>query len=161
MQVRTNSGYDLVRAVKRVRMPSAQLSSQISAQEFRAIGVSVPAPPLPRGSECLRLCLMGDDLLEILADAKRLAKRYREATGRPLGVTGEVAEYEAQVPAKPRCAVPLREYQCGRSPLDMSLHPLEPRKEQPIREQELDAASYQWAVPMRRGCGRCPLNSFS
>ena len=38
---------------------------------------------------------VSDDLLEILADAKRLAKRYREATGRPLGVTGEVAEYEA------------------------------------------------------------------
>lgn len=38
---------------------------------------------------------MGEDLLQILADAKHLAKRYREVTGRPLGVTGEVAEYEA------------------------------------------------------------------
>ena len=34
-------------------------------------------------------------LLELLAEAKRLAKEYRELTGRPLGVTGEVAEYEA------------------------------------------------------------------
>lgn len=34
-------------------------------------------------------------LLEILSSAKVLAKEYRELTGRPLGVTGEVAEYEA------------------------------------------------------------------
>ncbi len=34
-------------------------------------------------------------LLEILSSAKALAKEYRELTGRPLGVTGEVAEYEA------------------------------------------------------------------
>lgn len=31
----------------------------------------------------------------ILADVKRLAVEYYEATGRPLGVTGEVAEFEA------------------------------------------------------------------
>ena len=34
-------------------------------------------------------------LVELLGEAKRLAKEYRELTGRPLGVTGEVAEYEA------------------------------------------------------------------
>ena len=34
-------------------------------------------------------------VLEILAEAKNLAKRYREVTGKPLGITGEVAEYEA------------------------------------------------------------------
>src|SRR5262245_34061534 len=34
-------------------------------------------------------------LLELLAEAKRLAKEYYDLTGRPLGVTGEVAEYEA------------------------------------------------------------------
>ena len=33
--------------------------------------------------------------LKLLAEVKRLAKEYRELTGRPLGVTGEVAEYEA------------------------------------------------------------------
>ena len=32
---------------------------------------------------------------DLLAQVKSLAKVYREATGRPLGVTGEVAEYEA------------------------------------------------------------------
>jgi hypothetical protein len=32
---------------------------------------------------------------ELLGEAKRLAKEYRELTGRPLGITGEVAEYEA------------------------------------------------------------------
>jgi hypothetical protein len=33
--------------------------------------------------------------LAILADAKKLARRYYSVTGRPLGVTGEIAEFEA------------------------------------------------------------------
>lgn len=36
-----------------------------------------------------------DPALEILAEAKKLAQRYRALTGKPLGITGEVAEYEA------------------------------------------------------------------
>lgn len=39
--------------------------------------------------------MTSDPLIDVLRDAKRLAIRYRELTGRPLGVTGEVAEYEA------------------------------------------------------------------
>jgi hypothetical protein len=35
------------------------------------------------------------EILEILLAAKKLAQRYRALTGKPLGVTGEVAEYEA------------------------------------------------------------------
>ena len=34
-------------------------------------------------------------VLEILRKAKLLAQRYRKLTGKPLGITGEVAEYEA------------------------------------------------------------------
>ena len=34
-------------------------------------------------------------VLEILRKAKRLAQQYRALTGKPLGITGEVAEYEA------------------------------------------------------------------
>ncbi|MSQ30980.1 MAG: hypothetical protein EXR64_02995 [Dehalococcoidia bacterium] len=34
-------------------------------------------------------------ILEVLSDAKRLAAEYYEITGRPLGITGEIAEYEA------------------------------------------------------------------
>jgi len=34
-------------------------------------------------------------VLEILATVKVLAREYRQLTGRPLGATGEVAEYEA------------------------------------------------------------------
>ncbi|MBZ0291590.1 MAG: hypothetical protein K8L99_03390 [Anaerolineae bacterium] len=34
-------------------------------------------------------------LVPIIAEAKRLAIEYRRITGRPLGVTGEIAEYEA------------------------------------------------------------------
>ena len=35
------------------------------------------------------------ELEVIIADAKAVAHRYRKLTGRPLGITGEVAEYEA------------------------------------------------------------------
>jgi len=39
----------------------------------------------------------GEDrrVLEILSEAKKLAQEYRALTGKPLGITGEVAEYEA------------------------------------------------------------------
>lgn len=33
--------------------------------------------------------------LDLLSEAKRIAREYRHLTGRPLGVTGEIAEYEA------------------------------------------------------------------
>ena len=33
--------------------------------------------------------------MNILRDAKTLAQQYRALTGKPLGITGEVAEYEA------------------------------------------------------------------
>jgi hypothetical protein len=35
------------------------------------------------------------EVMEILAAAKKLAQRYRTLTGKPLGITGEVAEFEA------------------------------------------------------------------
>lgn len=34
-------------------------------------------------------------IMEVLSAAKELARAYRELTGKPLGITGEVAEYEA------------------------------------------------------------------
>jgi hypothetical protein len=34
-------------------------------------------------------------IMQILKEAKKLAQRYRSLTGKPLGITGEVAEYEA------------------------------------------------------------------
>lgn len=33
--------------------------------------------------------------MEVLCEAKKLAQEYRALTGKPLGITGEVAEYEA------------------------------------------------------------------
>lgn len=39
--------------------------------------------------------MTADLVLEVLAEAKNVAQRYRELTGKPLGITGEVAEYEA------------------------------------------------------------------
>ncbi len=34
-------------------------------------------------------------IMDILQKAKKLAQQYRALTGKPLGITGEVAEYEA------------------------------------------------------------------
>ena len=36
-----------------------------------------------------------NELAEILRDAKSLAREYRKLTGKPLGITGEVAEFSA------------------------------------------------------------------
>jgi hypothetical protein len=36
-----------------------------------------------------------EELDEVISKAKVVAKRYRQLTGRPLGITGEVGEYEA------------------------------------------------------------------
>ena len=36
-----------------------------------------------------------DRVMTVLRDAKALAQEYRTLTGKPLGITGEVAEYEA------------------------------------------------------------------
>ncbi len=36
-----------------------------------------------------------DRILAVLCEAKKLAREYRSLTGKPLGITGEVAEYEA------------------------------------------------------------------
>lgn len=36
-----------------------------------------------------------EQVLDVLRQAKVLAQRYRSLTGKPLGITGEVAEYEA------------------------------------------------------------------
>ena len=35
------------------------------------------------------------EIEKILTEAKRLSRRYKEITGKPLGITGEVAEFEA------------------------------------------------------------------
>jgi hypothetical protein len=36
-----------------------------------------------------------NEIAEVLADAKSLARKYRKLTGKPLGITGEVAEFSA------------------------------------------------------------------
>lgn len=38
---------------------------------------------------------MPDSIVALLGEAKKLAQRYRQLTGKPLGITGELAEYEA------------------------------------------------------------------
>jgi hypothetical protein len=37
----------------------------------------------------------GDRVYQLLSTVKALAQEYRELTGKPLGITGEVAEFEA------------------------------------------------------------------
>ncbi|TCJ18389.1 hypothetical protein EZJ19_02450 [Parasulfuritortus cantonensis] len=39
--------------------------------------------------------MANDAVMAIRAEAKKLARRYHALTGKPLGITGEVAEYEA------------------------------------------------------------------
>ena len=36
-----------------------------------------------------------NEIAKVLSDAKSLAKKYRKLTGKPLGITGEVAEFSA------------------------------------------------------------------
>src|SRR5688572_17566858 len=49
-------------------------------------------PSRPSGSMKIEAT---NSVMAILAQAKLLAQKYRQLTGRPLGITGEVAEYEA------------------------------------------------------------------
>ncbi|WP_236180533.1 hypothetical protein [Pseudomonas sputi] len=53
---------------------------------------------LSHGNELQQAALIQDEILEILEivkEAKVLARRFYRLTGKPLGVTGEVAEYKA------------------------------------------------------------------
>ena len=50
---------------------------------------------LSHDDEPQQAALIQDEILEILKEAKVLARRFYRLTGKPLGVTGEVAEYEA------------------------------------------------------------------
>ncbi|MDE1912766.1 MAG: hypothetical protein KGL60_17085 [Pseudomonas sp.] len=50
---------------------------------------------LSHGNEPRQAALIQDEILDILKEAKVLAHRFYRLTGKPLGVKGEVAEYEA------------------------------------------------------------------
>lgn len=54
------------------------------------MATSPPQPPMP-----VQQAPDADLIGELIRDAKDLARRYRALTGRPLGITGEVAEFEA------------------------------------------------------------------
>jgi hypothetical protein len=41
--------------------------------------------------------MTNNELAELLGEAKHLARRYYALTGKPLGITGEIAEWEAAV----------------------------------------------------------------
>lgn len=41
--------------------------------------------------------MASERIVEILSEAKKLAREYRALSGKPLGITGEVAEHEAAV----------------------------------------------------------------
>ncbi len=45
--------------------------------------------------ELLGFSMTVDPVFKILAEAKKIAQEYQIVTGKPLGITGEVAEYEA------------------------------------------------------------------
>ena len=68
------------------------LVSACAAQNVPAsLQVSLEAPD--GGSQ--RIATSKRRILEILGESKSLAKEYRRLSGKPLGITGEVAEYEA------------------------------------------------------------------
>ena len=50
---------------------------------------------LSHAHEPQQAALIQDEILEILKEAKVLARSFYRLTGKPLGITGEVAEYEA------------------------------------------------------------------
>ena len=50
---------------------------------------------VPAKLESVHLQNRESRILTILCEAKKLAQEYRALTGKPLGITGEVAEYEA------------------------------------------------------------------
>jgi len=58
-----------------------------------------------------------DRLFELLAEVKRLGQEYYQLTGRPLGTTGEIAEYEAArlLPEVELCEVRQRGYDALRT----------------------------------------------
>lgn len=82
------------------------------------------------------------ELAELLGEAKRLAAHYYQATGKPLGVTGEVAELEAAQLLGLRLSPPRT---AGFDALDHSCSP--PRRVQ-IKGRAVD--------PAKRYVGRCP-----
>ena len=81
-------------------------------------------------------------LAELVEEAQRLATRYYRATGKPLGVTGEVAEMEAARLLSLELAPPRT---AGYDAIDRSTSP--PRRVQ-IKGRAVD--------PARRYVGRCP-----
>jgi hypothetical protein len=73
---------------KQVEAWKAQLADELALREkLKAKEAKVAAQ---RQSD-----VAPEKIMELLGGAKQLAKEYRELTGRPLGITGEVAEYEA------------------------------------------------------------------
>lgn len=47
------------------------------------------------GKGAVSMASKTEQVMQILGEAKVLAQRYRTFTGKPLGITGEVAEFEA------------------------------------------------------------------
>src|SRR6266403_3575673 len=65
---------------------------------MRATGINGPsrsADAISTDGKGRRMTQNSERILAILAKATRLAREYRALTGKPLGITGEVAEYEA------------------------------------------------------------------
>src|ERR1700733_2666846 len=77
-----------------------RLPSPIAATRFGRVRSVVTHSPrmffgliTGRGSACYDHGM--DRLVELLGEVKKLAQEYCRLTGKPLGVTGEIAEFEA------------------------------------------------------------------
>src|SRR5436189_220544 len=80
------------------RDPSLILARDLRSPEFRVCATASPK----RMSQSQKVKRVG----EILAAAKALAVEYYQLTGKPLGVTGEVAEYVAASTLRLKLASP-------------------------------------------------------
>lgn len=89
------SGWDGIDAHWKARhesvMPYRDFWATLCAKHIQRDGVAagsrVPVVKSPAVDQ--------ERVLSLLARAKKLAQQYRQLTGKPLGITGEVAEYEA------------------------------------------------------------------
>lgn len=84
-QPSTSPNNDLQGSLGRFSLTSIEMHNQLAAPPERFVWQP----------EELRIERARERILPLLANAKRLAQEYYRLTGKPLGITGEVAEYEA------------------------------------------------------------------
>ena len=84
-KVRRNTFYEKGRGIGRVKFECSEQGTVVEDNRHRRSNAG-PVETQPSKTN--------NRIMAILGEAKRLAQEYRRLTGKPLGITGEVAEYE-------------------------------------------------------------------